>query len=94
MIRLLLLALSFTVAQTVPLMADADAQKRRTSRASKPAAKKGSSSRRSSVKSSSSSGVYYRNCTAAREAGAAPVMAGDPGYSRKLDRDGDGVGCE
>lgn len=38
--------------------------------------------------------AYYANCTAAREAGAAPVRAGDPGYSRKLDRDGDGVGCE
>lgn len=38
--------------------------------------------------------VYYPNCAAARAAGAAPVRAGDPGYSRKLDRDGDGVGCE
>ncbi|WP_408609695.1 excalibur calcium-binding domain-containing protein [Geodermatophilus chilensis] len=25
---------------------------------------------------------------------AEPVHAGDPGYSRKLDRDGDGVTCE
>ena len=39
-------------------------------------------------------GAYYKNCDAARAAGAAPVHAGDPGYSRKLDRDGDGVGCE
>ena len=38
--------------------------------------------------------AYYKNCDAARAAGAAPVHAGDPGYSRKLDRDGDGVGCE
>ncbi|MFE2937926.1 excalibur calcium-binding domain-containing protein [Streptomyces sp. NPDC059255] len=38
--------------------------------------------------------VYYKNCTAARAAGAAPVRAGDPGYGRHLDRDGDGVGCE
>lgn len=38
--------------------------------------------------------VYYPNCAAARAAGAAPVRIGDPGYSRKLDRDGDGVGCE
>lgn len=38
--------------------------------------------------------VYYQNCTAARAAGAAPVRAGDPGYGRHLDRDGDGVGCE
>lgn len=38
--------------------------------------------------------VYYPNCAAARAAGAAPVRIGDPGYSRRLDRDGDGVGCE
>jgi len=39
-------------------------------------------------------GVYYKNCTAARAAGAAPVHRGEPGYGRHLDRDGDGVGCE
>ena len=38
--------------------------------------------------------VYYANCTAARAAGAAPVLAGQPGYGRHLDRDGDGIGCE
>jgi uncharacterized protein (DUF3084 family) len=38
--------------------------------------------------------AYYQNCTAARAAGAAPVRAGDPGYGRHLDRDGDGIGCE
>ncbi|WP_110241004.1 excalibur calcium-binding domain-containing protein [Nocardioides gilvus] len=38
--------------------------------------------------------VHYQNCTAARDAGAAPVRAGEPGYGRHLDRDGDGVGCE
>ena len=37
---------------------------------------------------------YYANCTAARNAGAAPVYRGDPGYGSHLDRDGDGVGCE
>lgn len=45
-------------------------------------------------KGSESSGTYYRNCTAARAAGAAPVYAGDPGYAAHLDRDNDGVGCE
>lgn len=39
-------------------------------------------------------GVYYENCDAARDAGAAPVYAGDPGYGSHLDRDGDGVACE
>jgi hypothetical protein len=38
--------------------------------------------------------VYYKNCDAARDAGAAPVMEGDPGYGPHLDRDGDGIGCE
>jgi hypothetical protein len=47
-----------------------------------------------SSKANASRSVYYRNCDAARAAGAAPVRAGDPGYARHLDRDGDGVGCE
>lgn len=42
----------------------------------------------------SAGSIYYANCSAARAAGAAPVMRGQPGYSRKLDRDNDGVGCE
>lgn len=40
------------------------------------------------------SGGAFRNCTAARAAGAAPVRRGDPGYGQHLDRDNDGVGCE
>lgn len=36
----------------------------------------------------------YANCTAVRAAGAAPIRRGDPGYSRALDRDGDGIACE
>jgi len=43
---------------------------------------------------SSSSRREFANCSQARAAGAAPVRAGDPGYGRHLDRDGDGVGCE
>ena len=42
----------------------------------------------------STSSTYYENCTAVRAAGAAPLHAGQPGYSRKLDRDGDGIACE
>jgi outer membrane biosynthesis protein TonB len=38
--------------------------------------------------------VYYANCSAVRAAGAAPIYRGEPGYSSKLDRDGDGVACE
>lgn len=42
----------------------------------------------------SSSSQAYRNCAAARAAGAAPVRRGEPGYGSHLDRDNDGVGCE
>jgi len=38
--------------------------------------------------------VYYQNCDAVRAAGKAPLYAGEPGFSRKLDRDGDGIACE
>jgi hypothetical protein len=48
----------------------------------------------SSGSSSSGSSVYYSNCAAARAAGAAPLNAGEPGYSIKLDRDQDGTACE
>ncbi len=39
-------------------------------------------------------GTAFANCSEARAAGAAPVYAGEPGYAPRLDRDGDGVGCE
>jgi hypothetical protein len=42
----------------------------------------------------SADNVYYPNCDAARAAGAAPIYRGQPGYSARLDRDGDGVACE
>ncbi|NMM24197.1 MAG: DUF1524 domain-containing protein [Phycicoccus sp.] len=38
--------------------------------------------------------IYYANCDAVRAAGAAPIHRGDPGYASRLDRDGDGIGCE
>ena len=38
--------------------------------------------------------VYYKNCTEAWAAGAAPIKVGEPGYGKHLDRDGDGIGCE
>jgi endonuclease YncB( thermonuclease family) len=39
-------------------------------------------------------GAYYKNCAAARAAGVAPILRGQPGYSSKLDADGDGIACE
>jgi septal ring factor EnvC (AmiA/AmiB activator) len=38
--------------------------------------------------------AYYANCAEARAAGAAPIRAGEPGYRKGLDRDGDGVACD
>lgn len=40
------------------------------------------------------SAVSYANCDAVRAAGAAPIYAGQPGYSFDLDRDRDGVACD
>jgi hypothetical protein len=40
------------------------------------------------------SSVFYGSCAEVRAAGAAPIYAGEPGYSTKLDRDKDGVACE
>ena len=36
----------------------------------------------------------YANCAAVRAAGAAPLHRGDPGWSDRMDGDGDGVACE
>ena len=38
--------------------------------------------------------AYYKNCKAARAAGAAPLRVGEAGYRSALDRDNDGVACE
>ncbi len=38
--------------------------------------------------------VYYKNCAAARAAGAAPIKSGEPGYRPELDRDKDGTACD
>ncbi|PBC49155.1 calcium-binding protein [Rhodococcus sp. ACS1] len=36
----------------------------------------------------------YKNCTEARNAGAAPIYRGQDGYASHLDRDNDGIACE
>jgi hypothetical protein len=38
--------------------------------------------------------AYYPNCDAAREAGAAPIYRGQPGYREGMDGDSDGIACE
>lgn len=41
-----------------------------------------------------SGGFAFRNCAAARAAGAAPLYRGQPGYGAHMDGDGDGIACE
>jgi len=36
----------------------------------------------------------YKNCTEARANGACNIPSDSPYYQPKLDRDGDGIGCE
>lgn len=38
--------------------------------------------------------VFYKSCAEVRAAGKAPLHRGEPGYSRALDGNGDGVACE
>lgn len=38
--------------------------------------------------------VTYKNCDEVVKASKAPLHKGDPGYSSRLDQDGDGVACE
>ena len=39
-------------------------------------------------------GFYFPNCTAVRQAGAAPLRRSQPGYRATLDSDRDGIACE
>ena len=56
--------------------------------------KRPASTARQPIASPSPAGVYYRNCSAAWAAGAAPLYRGQPGYRPEMDGDGDGVACE
>lgn len=38
--------------------------------------------------------VYYSGCDEVREAGKAPLYAGQPGYRAGMDGDGDAIACE
>lgn len=37
--------------------------------------------------------AQFESCEDARKAGRAPLLAGQPGYNKKLDPDGTGVAC-
>lgn len=46
------------------------------------------------VRTTAPTSAYFRNCTEARAAGAAPLYRGQAGYRPPLDSDGDGIACE
>lgn len=48
----------------------------------------------SAVVPAAPSDVVYKNCSAVRDAGAAPIKTGEPGFGSHLDGDGDGIACE
>lgn len=39
-------------------------------------------------------GFAYSGCDDVRAAGVAPIYSSEPGFSDRLDGDGDGIGCE
>lgn len=39
-------------------------------------------------------GYTYSGCHEVRAAGVAPIYSNEPGFSERLDGDGDGIGCE
>lgn len=39
-------------------------------------------------------GYTYSGCNEVRAAGVAPLYRHEPGFSQRLDGDGDGIGCE
>ena len=39
-------------------------------------------------------GYSYSGCNEVRAAGVAPLYSYEPGFSERLDGDGDGIGCE
>ena len=82
-------ALAFVGAET-----EVEARRSRGRRSSYRRRSSSGSGRSYRAYSGSGGGGYYANCSQARAAGAAPIMAGDAGYSRRLDRDGDGIACE
>ena len=69
-----------------------------TSAAESPSALAGSSTQpqvsSSAATDAAANDVYYPNCAAARQASAAPLHSGEPGYRAGLDGDRDGVACD
>lgn len=84
------ISLMIALAMGAPSLVEADRPRRAAAAPARPRRSKGAAQ----PVRASGGGRVFTSCAQARAAGAAPVRSGDPGYSRRLDRDGDGVGCE
>ena len=73
---------------------EASIEQRENSMSSSSNASSSSGTQAGTSSGASSGGGYYKNCAAARAAGAAPLYRGQSGYRSELDRDGDGIACE
>lgn len=90
---------SLVIPAPAPTQIPAEAPKPEPAPVTSSPAKQGSANTKpagaASQKPKSSQGdVYYKNCAAARRAGAAPILRGEPGYRPEMDGDGDGIACE
>ena len=47
-----------------------------------------------SVRAKIAGSVTYSGCREVRRLGKAPLYAGQPGYRKEMDGDGDGIACE
>jgi len=57
-------------------------------------ATKSATAKSTATRAADSGSTSYKNCTAVRAAGKAPIRRGQPGYASHLDGDNDGVGCD
>ncbi|WP_298165374.1 excalibur calcium-binding domain-containing protein [Novosphingobium sp.] len=82
------------IAAALTMPVDALARPRKKNSGDKPRSGRGARGGNARSGGSGDRDAFYPNCSAARAAGAAPLREGDGGYSRRLDRDGDGIACE
>ena len=80
--------------QTAERQRQAEEEQRRQAEAAAQAQTQAETTQPQQQQQTPAANVYYRNCTAARAAGAAPIYQGQPGYRAALDRDHDGIACE
>ena len=77
---------------SAPTMPGADESKSSSSASTK--STRAATTKKATTTPTASSSVYYKDCEAAWEAGAAPIPSNKPGYRIELDSDKNGVACE